>query len=100
MLSARDSGAGTGGGRTAHVLRQAAGFVFPGTVWTPLGRVEQRLVVDPSTGAMLAEQTVLVEPSARAEKAGPAAGTTVNCTVTTRTGRGESRIPVPENARH
>ncbi|MEU6029491.1 CU044_5270 family protein [Streptomyces tauricus] len=137
-LYAQDSGADTGVGRTAYVLRQAAnlitmpvepavraaayrvmaelpgvrglgrvtdplgregvGFTFPGTPSTPLGTVEQRLVVDPSTGEMLAELSVLVEPSARAEKAGLDAGTTVNYSATTRMSWGEHQITVPKNA--
>ncbi|WP_033325684.1 CU044_5270 family protein [Streptomyces yerevanensis] len=78
--------------------RKGAGFTFPGTSRTPLGSVEQRLVVDPSTGAMLSEQLVLVEPSAKAQKAGLDAGTTVNYTATTRMSWGESQITVPKNA--
>lgn len=137
-LYAQDSGADTGVGRTAYVLRQAAnlitmpvepavraaayrvmaelpgvrglgrvtdplgregvGFTFPGTPSTPLGTVEQRLVVDPSSGEMLAELSVLVEPSARAEKAGLDAGTTVNYSATTRMSWGEHQITVPKNA--
>lgn len=138
-LYAADSGADTGAGRTAYVLRQAAdlvtmpvkpavraaayrvmaelpgvrglgrvtdplgrtgvGVAFPGTARTPLGGVAQQLVVDPSTGAMLAEQSVLVEPSARAREAGLDAGTTVNYTATTRMSWGENQITVPKNAR-
>ncbi|MFS8200445.1 CU044_5270 family protein [Streptomyces sp. CWNU-52B] len=138
-LYAQDSGADAGAGRTAYVLRQAAGlvtmpvepavraaayrvmaelpgvrglgrvtdplgregvgFTFPGTASTPLGGVQQRLVVDPSTGELLCEQLVLTEPSARAEEAGLDAGTTVNYTATTRMAWGEKQITVPENAR-
>ncbi|MET8419122.1 CU044_5270 family protein [Streptomyces sp. NPDC005098] len=123
-LYAADSGAETGAGRTAWVLRQAAnlitmrvkpavraaayrvmadlpgvkvlgrvsdplgregvGVVFPGTARTSLGITEQRLVVDPSTGAMLSEQQVLVEPSARAREAALDAGTTLNYQATSR----------------
>ncbi|MFF0159997.1 CU044_5270 family protein [Streptomyces sp. NPDC005263] len=78
--------------------REGVGVAFPGTHATPLGSVEQRLVVDPSTGEMLCEQLVLVEPSARAREAGLDAGTTVNYTATTRMSWGESQIKVPENA--
>lgn len=83
-LYAEDGGADTG-----------IGFAFPGTARTPLGSVEQRLVVDRSTG----EQLVLVEPSARAQEAGLDAGTTVNYSATTRMTWGESQNTVPENAR-
>lgn len=62
--------------------------------------MQQRLVVDPSTGAMLCEQTVLVEPSARAREAGLEAGTTVNYEATTRMSWGEHQITVPKNAGH
>ncbi|MFD6287058.1 CU044_5270 family protein [Streptomyces sp. NPDC060205] len=87
-------------GRVTDPLgREGVGFTFPGTASTPLGRVEQRLVVDPSTGEMLAEQSVLAEPSARAEEAGLDAGTTVNYSATIRMGWGEDQITVPKNAR-
>ncbi|MFI1734250.1 CU044_5270 family protein [Streptomyces acidicola] len=87
-------------GRVTDPLgREGAGFAFPGTARTPLGGVEQRLVVDDSTGELLCEQLVLVEPSARAREAGLDAGTTVNYTATTRMGWGERQITVPENAR-
>jgi len=87
-------------GRVTDPLgREGAGFAFPGTARTSLGGVEQRLVVDESTGEMLCEQLLLVEPSARAREAGLDAGTTVNYTATTRMGWGETQITVPENAR-
>ncbi|MEV8317375.1 CU044_5270 family protein [Streptomyces sp. NPDC059900] len=79
--------------------REGVGFAFPGTARTPLGSVEQRLVVDGATGKLLAEQSVLVEPSAKAGEAGLDAGTTVNYSATTRMGWGEKQITVPENAR-
>ncbi|MEH0634454.1 hypothetical protein QBA35_13970 [Streptomyces bottropensis] len=79
--------------------REGVGIAFPGTHATPLGSVEQRVVVDPATGELLAEQLVLVEPSARARAAGLDAGTTVNYTATTRMGWGENQIKVPANAR-
>ncbi|MDH6627548.1 hypothetical protein M2271_005374 [Streptomyces sp. LBL] len=86
-------------GRVTDPLgRAGVGVVFPDTGRTPLGSVEQRLVVDPSTGAMLAEQVVLVEPSDRAQEVGLDAGTTVNYTATTRMSWGENQITVPENA--
>ncbi|MER5227521.1 CU044_5270 family protein [Streptomyces flaveus] len=88
-------------GRVTDPLgREGVGIAFPGTHRTPLGSVEQRLVVDPSTGEMLCEQLVLVEPSARARTAGLDAGTTVNYTATTRMSWGESQIEVPKNAEH
>ncbi|GGL07647.1 CU044_5270 family protein [Streptomyces flaveus] len=86
------------GGVSDPLGRKGVGFTFPGTSRTPLGSVAERLVVDPSTGAMLSEQLVLVEPSAKAQKAGLDAGTTVNYTATTRMSWGESQITVPENA--
>ncbi|MHA5054537.1 CU044_5270 family protein [Streptomyces sp. SD15] len=88
-------------GRVTDPLgREGVGVAFPGTVRTPLGTVEQRLVVDPSTGAMLSEQNVLVEPSDRAQEAGLDAGTTVNYSATTRMSWAERQITVPENAQH
>jgi hypothetical protein len=88
-------------GRVTDPLgREGVGVAFPGTVRTPLGSVQQRLVVDPSTGAMLSEQEVLVEPSARAREAGLDAGTTLNYAATTRMSWGEHQITVPKNAHH
>ncbi|MFE7761263.1 CU044_5270 family protein [Streptomyces sp. NPDC057438] len=88
-------------GRVTDPLgREGVGIAFPGTHATALGGVEQRVVVDPSTGELLAELLVLVEPSARAREAGLDAGTTVNYTATTRMGWGERQIEVPANARH
>ena len=88
-------------GRVTDPLgREGVGVAFPGTARTPLGSVQQRLVVDPSTGAMLSEQEVLVEPSAGAREAGLDAGATVNYSATTRMSWGEHQITVPKNARH
>ncbi len=55
--------------------------------------------MDPSTGAMLSDQVVLVKASARAKEAGLDAGTTVNYEATTRMNWGERQIAVPKNAR-
>ncbi|MFI7382885.1 CU044_5270 family protein [Streptomyces sp. NPDC049813] len=88
-------------GRVTDPLgRTGAGFTFPGTFDNPLGRVEQRLVVDGATGEMLCEQLVLVSPAARARAAGLTAGTTVNYTATTRMGWAERQITVPDDARY
>ncbi|MFJ2394646.1 CU044_5270 family protein [Streptomyces sp. NPDC087843] len=88
-------------GRVSDPLgREGVGVVFPGTDRTPLGITEQRLVVDPATGAMLSEQQVLVEPSARAREAGLKAGATLNYQATTRMSWGEHQIKVPKNAHH
>jgi hypothetical protein len=48
---------------------------------------------------MLSDQTLLVEPSARARTAGLKAGMTVDYAATTRMGWGEQQITVPKNAR-
>ncbi|MEU2424149.1 CU044_5270 family protein [Streptomyces sp. NPDC007851] len=79
--------------------REGVGVEFPDTYRTALGTTKQRLVVDPSTGAMLCDQLLLVEPSARAEAAGLKAGTSVNYQATTRMSWGEHQITVPKNAR-
>ncbi|MEU2622977.1 CU044_5270 family protein [Streptomyces sp. NPDC007157] len=79
--------------------REGVGVEFPKAYPTPLGTTRERLVVDPSTGAMLSDQTLLLEPSARAKKAGLKAGTTVSNDATTRMGWGEQQIAVPKNAR-
>ncbi|MEU6841577.1 CU044_5270 family protein [Streptomyces sp. NPDC046716] len=79
--------------------REGVGVTFPGTDRTPLGSVRERLVVDPSTGALLADETLLTEPSARAREAGLKAGTAVNYFATTKATWSEEQITVPENAR-
>ncbi|MEU1411750.1 CU044_5270 family protein [Streptomyces sp. NPDC005731] len=87
-------------GRVTDPLgREGVGVEFPLTYPTPLGTTRERLVVDPSTGAMLSDQTVLVKASARAQGAGLDAGTTVNYEATTRMSWGEHQITVPKNAR-
>lgn len=55
--------------------REGVGVLFPGTDRTPLGSTRQRLVADPSTGAMPGGRHVLIAPSARFRAAGPDAGT-------------------------
>ena len=87
------------GQATDPLGRHGVAVVAPGTSRTPLGGVEQRFLVDPSSGEMLSEQSVLVEPSARAREAGLTAGTTVNYQATTRMSWGEQQITVPKNAR-
>ncbi|MGW3633449.1 CU044_5270 family protein [Streptomyces sp. NPDC005122] len=79
--------------------RTGVGVEFPQSYGTPLGTTRERLVVDPSTGAMLSDQTLLVTPSARAKTAGLAAGMTVSNAATTRMGWGERQISVPKNTR-
>ncbi|BCL29891.1 CU044_5270 family protein [Streptomyces aurantiacus] len=88
------------GSVTDPLGREGAGFTLPGTYRTPLGDVQERLVVDESTGELLCEQLLLVDPSARAREAGLDAGTTVNYTATTRMSWGEKQITVPKNAQH
>lgn len=80
--------------------REGIGITLPDNPETPLGSVEERLVVDASTGALLAELTVLAEPSATARQAGLDAGTTVWYSATTRMEWAQRQITVPENARH
>ncbi|MFC4466083.1 CU044_5270 family protein [Streptomyces xiangluensis] len=87
------------GSATDPLGRKGIGITLPDHAETPLGSVEQRLVVDPSTGALLAELIVLAEPSATARQAGLDAGTTVNYSATTRMEWAQRQITVPENAR-
>ncbi|MET9879433.1 CU044_5270 family protein [Actinacidiphila glaucinigra] len=87
-------------GRVTDPLgREGVGVDFPVSYPGPLGTVRERLIVDPSTGAMLSDVLVLVEPSARAEEAGLGAGTTVHYNATTRMIWSEHQITVPKNAR-
>ncbi len=78
--------------------REGVGVEFPDAYRTPAGTTKQRLVIDPSTGAMLCEQDLLVEPSAGAKEVGLEAGATLNYRATTRMSWGERQITVPENA--
>ncbi|MGW3290344.1 CU044_5270 family protein [Streptomyces sp. NPDC001002] len=80
--------------------RKGMAVTLPVDAETVLGGVEQRLVVNPSTGALLSEETVLTAPSAVAREAGLTAGTTVNYEATTRMGWSERQITVPENAKY
>ncbi|MGW1211561.1 CU044_5270 family protein [Streptomyces sp. NPDC002499] len=80
--------------------RKGMAVTLPVDSATVLGGVEQRLVVNPSTGALLSEETVLTAPSAIAREAGLTAGTTVNYEATTRMGWSERQITVPENAKY
>ncbi|WP_353946819.1 CU044_5270 family protein [Streptomyces sp. HUAS MG91] len=80
--------------------RKGVGVTFPVTNRTPLGTVRERLVVDPSTGELLADETLLTEPSARAREAGLKAGTAVDYSATTKASWSERQIAVPGNARH
>lgn len=78
--------------------REGVAVDFPVTYDGPLGTTRQRLIVDPSTGAMLSDELTLVKPSARAKEAGLTAGMTVNYNATTRMSWGEKQITVPDNA--
>ncbi|WP_055590436.1 CU044_5270 family protein [Peterkaempfera griseoplana] len=89
---------------TEHVIdplgREGVGVDYPlAYQGGPLGTTQQRLVVDPATGAMLSDELVLVEPSARAREAGLAAGTTVYYNATARMSWGNHQITVPKHAR-
>lgn len=88
-------------GHVADPLGRAGVAVeFPGTYRTALGTTKQRLVIDPSTGDMLSDELLLVEPSARAKAAGLKTGTAVNYQATSRMGWGERQITVPKDARN
>ncbi|MGW2458075.1 CU044_5270 family protein [Streptomyces sp. NPDC001761] len=78
--------------------REGVGVEPPDTYRTPLGTTRQRLVFDPATGSMLSDEYLLVEPSARAGRAGLEAGTRVDCRAITRMNWGEHQITVPRNA--
>ncbi|GGK97059.1 hypothetical protein [Streptomyces flaveus] len=88
------------GSVTDPLGREGIGITLPDNPETPLGSVEERLVVDASTGALLAELVVLAEPSATVWQAGLDAGTTVSYSATTRMEWAQRQITVPENARH
>jgi hypothetical protein len=79
--------------------REGVGVEFPGTYRTALGTTKQRLVIDASTGDLLSDELLLVEPSARAGAAALKAGTVVSYQATSRMGWGERQITVPKNAR-
>ncbi|MFI5964502.1 CU044_5270 family protein [Streptomyces asoensis] len=62
--------------------RKGAGFALPATGTPDYGSVRPELIVDPGTGALLAERRTVVKPSAAAAAAGITAGTPVDYTVT------------------
>ncbi|MFF4692283.1 CU044_5270 family protein [Streptomyces sp. NPDC001307] len=78
--------------------REGVGVEFPGTYRTALGTTQQRLVIDASTGDMLSDEILLVDPSAKAEATGLKAGTVVTYQATSRMGWSEHQITVPKNA--
>ncbi|MGV9349943.1 CU044_5270 family protein [Streptomyces spiralis] len=78
--------------------REGVGVEFPGTYRTALGTTQQRLVIDASTGDMLSDEILLVDPSAKAEATGLKAGTVVTYRATSRMGWSEHQITVPKNA--
>ncbi|MFC9912705.1 CU044_5270 family protein [Streptomyces sp. NPDC127197] len=87
------------GSTTDPLGREGIGFALA-TKWrTPLGSVEEQIVVNPSTAALLSRQSVLAEPSAESQEAGLKAGTAMNYEATTRMGWAEKQITVPQNAR-
>ncbi|MFG3323575.1 CU044_5270 family protein [Streptomyces sp. NPDC048171] len=64
--------------------RPGVSVMSPLVSQTFLGGVRQRLVVDPASGELLADQTLLVEPSVKAQRVGLKKGMTVNYSVTER----------------
>ncbi|PWI15798.1 hypothetical protein DI272_17695 [Streptomyces sp. Act143] len=86
-------------GRVTDPLgREGVGVEFPGTYRTALGTTQQRLVIDASTGDMLSDELLLVDPSAKAEATGLKAGTVVTYQATSRMGWSDHQITVPKNA--
>ncbi|MFH9550767.1 CU044_5270 family protein [Streptomyces sp. NPDC017435] len=61
---------------------EGVGFALPATDTPEYGAVRSELIVDPGTGALLAERRTVTKPSARAAAAGITAGTLVDYTVT------------------
>lgn len=64
--------------------REGIGFALPATDGTDYGTARSELIVDPATGALLADQQRVTKPNAKAAEAGLTAGTVVgyNATVT------------------
>ncbi|GAA5021430.1 CU044_5270 family protein [Streptomyces siamensis] len=87
------------GPATDPLGRSGMAIILPVRATTVLGAVEQRLVVDPATGALLSDQSVLVEPSAVARDAGLKPGATVHYEATTQMEWAHRQITVPANAK-
>ena len=62
--------------------REGVGFALPASDRPGYGTGRSELIVDPATGALLADREVLTEPDATAAEAGLRAGTVVNYTAT------------------
>ncbi len=86
------------GPATDPLGRAGVAITLPVRATTVLGDVEQRLVVDPATGALLSDQSVLVEPSAVARDAGLKSGATMHFEATTQMEWADRQITVPANA--
>ncbi|WP_432186352.1 CU044_5270 family protein [Streptomyces sp. Tue6028] len=87
------------GPATDPLGRSGVAITLPVRAATVLGDVEQRLVVDPTTGALLSDESVLVEPSAVARDAGLKSGTTVHYQATTQMEWADRQITVPAHAK-
>ncbi|MFF7649224.1 CU044_5270 family protein [Streptomyces sp. NPDC007983] len=62
--------------------RKGVGFALPAIEGPMYGAVRSELIVDPATGALLADRQTLTKPNAKAAEAGLTAGTVVNYTAT------------------
>jgi len=62
--------------------RKGIGFALPATDRPDYGTGRSELIVDPATGALLADQETLTKPNAKAAEAGLTAGTVVNYNAT------------------
>ncbi|MFI0818195.1 CU044_5270 family protein [Streptomyces sp. NPDC021098] len=62
--------------------RKGIGFALPANEVPDYGAVRSELIVDPATGALLADRQTLTKPNAKAAGAGLTAGTVVNYTAT------------------
>lgn len=79
--------------------RKGVSVSFPALSHTFLGDVRQRLVVDPASGELLADQSLLMKPSAKAQEVGLKTGVTVNYSATTRMTWSAEQVAEPQDAR-
>ncbi|MEU1803169.1 CU044_5270 family protein [Streptomyces sp. NPDC019937] len=76
--------------------RKGAGFALPAVEGPGYGAVRSELIVDPATGALLADRQTLTKPNAKAAEAGLTAGTVVNYTAIVQAEWTDRQVKTPE----
>ena len=83
------------GAVTDPLGRGGVGVALPAQQYNDLGVEQQQLIVDPASSTILAQQTVLLTPSALANDAGMKAGTVLYYTATTHIGWTDQQAAIP-----